>query len=383
MSTHHDEAVILRPVDEVAKFLKNLIPPDIPGTFALKPVLKKISGEENIRNGVAAFRNFLNIFCDRLISDGQSWVKPPKIPAGIAQYPFINNITNLLMEIGYYGKLSKDGHSLLITELPSCIVSAGRNGNRNNAKISSSDLNLCLKFLSLCGFVFNGSGIEAKTYMVSGKQLPDVSFPMNVSYPDDPVLPVGLKALSVAEAELRETRRFRNDINFLRCDYRPMIAGEMDMLDVLRDFLHPLPVKIQKTAIKLHQRYIDMGMTCVMTIPGEVNLSYSYIENSRRAMSVKDIYYLRIWEFSCSLRFGYCLVIRAKKTDKYADVIKKFPLSMQKLIERGYGCDRKLRNERCQHGCHGFRIPLDDSILKISDCIEQWLDNEVSFYIPR
>jgi hypothetical protein len=73
------------------------------------------------------------------------------------------------------------------------------------------------------------------------------------------------------------------------------------------------------------------------------------------------------------------LVIRPKKTDKYADVIKGFPLSLQKIIAKGYGCDRKLRNERCQHGCQGIRIPLDDSILAISGDIETWLDSEVSY----
>ena len=61
----------------------------------------------------------------------------------------------------------------------------------------------------------------------------------------------------------------------------------------------------------------------------------------------------------------------------YADVIKKFPSSLQKLITRGYGCDRKLRNECCQGGCQGFRFPLDDSIFDISSYIKTWLDNEV------
>jgi len=80
---------------------------------------------------------------------------------------------------------------------------------------------------------------------------------------------------------------------------------------------------------------------------------------------------------SISLKYGYCLVVRAKKTDKYTDIIKGFPLSLQEKIAKGYGCDRKLRNERCQEGCQGIRIPLDNSILGISKDIETWLDNEV------
>ena len=88
-------------------------------------------------------------------------------------------------------------------------------------------------------------------------------------------------------------------------------------------------------------------------------------------------------DFLHPLRYGYCVVIRAKKTDKYADLIEKFPLSLQEKIAKGYGCDRKLRNERCQGGCQGFRIPLDDSILGMKRDIEIWLDNEVSCSVRK
>jgi len=106
---------------------------------------------------------------------------------------------------------------------------------------------------------------------------------------------------------------------------------------------------------------------------------YERKDENNRVLSPRDIYSLSVWQFSYSMRFGYCLVVRAKKTDKYADVIKKFPSTLQKKIARGYGCDRKLRNEPCQHGCQGIRIPLDDTILDISGDIKIWLDNEVSF----
>ena len=63
--------------------------------------------------------------------------------------------------------------------------------------------------------------------------------------------------------------------------------------------------------------------------------------------------------------------------DKYKDVIEKFSPSLQKIIGKGYGCNRKLRNERCQGGCQGIRVPFDDSILNICEDIETWLDREV------
>jgi len=376
MSTYHGGPVTQEPISEIAKYIKNLIPANIPETYALKPMFENVAREENIRKGVIAFRDFLYLFCDRLISDGHLYVKPQKNPKSETDYPFLYNVTDLLADIGYHSKLTESGDSLLITEIPSFTASIDEKGNVKKPKNSGSKLIECLWFLALCGFVFTGIDLEAKKLNISEVQL------LEVSYPNAPVLLTGLKAMSIADIELR-TKRYKNDYNhdnLLRCDYRLMKAEDTDVLDVLKDFLHPLPEKVQKLALELHQRYIDMGMTCVTIISTfEVHFAYSYIKNSRRVLSSRDVYQLRVWEFALSTKYGYCLVIRAKKTDKYADVIEKFPLSLQEKIEKGYGCDRKLRNEPCQGGCQGIRIPLDDSILNISRNIEIWLDNEVSY----
>ncbi|WP_291579456.1 hypothetical protein [Clostridium sp. UBA6640] len=369
MSTQHGP-ITVKPISEVAKYIKTLIPANISETYALKPMFESVASEENIRNGVIAFRDFLYLFCDRLISDGHLYAKPPKKPSSMADYPFLHNITNILVEVGYHSKLAESGDSLLVTEMPSCTALIDANGKKKRPKIPVSSQIECFRFLTLCGFVFTGIDLEAKRLNISEGQL------LEVSYPNAPILLAGLKALSIADMELRTGRRYWNDNNLLRCDYRLMKAEDTDILDVLKDFLHPLPEKIQEFALKLHQRYVDVGMTCTMNILGNVNFSYAHISKSRKALSTRDIYQQRVWEFSNSIKNGYCLFVRAKKTDKYADVIEKFPLSLQEKIAKGYGCDRK-RNERCQGGCQGIRIPLDTSILNISRYIETWLDNEL------
>ncbi|MCL2765269.1 MAG: hypothetical protein FWD40_08345 [Treponema sp.] len=390
MSSQHGGTVTLKPINEVAVFLKKLIPANIPEVYALKPIFKKVASEENIRKGVIAFRNFLYTLCDFLISDGHLYAKPPKSPKSMDDYPFLHNVTNLLVDIGYHSKLAKSSNSLIITEIPSCTAAADDNKKIKTPRISVSSLIECLRFLTLCGFVFKGIDLEAKAFDISKLQL------LEVSYPNNPIMLIGLKAMSIADMELRKSRRYWNDNYFLRCDYRLMKAEDTDILDILKDFLHPLPKKLQKFALNLHQRYTVMGMTCVIN-PRDVNFAYAqtalkstslssktegsfaHIKESWRTLSSQHIYSRRVWGFSLSLKEGYCLIIRAKKTDMYADVIKEFPLSLQKIIARGYGCDRKLRNERCQGGCQGIRIPLDDSILNISSHIESWLDNEVMY----
>jgi hypothetical protein len=146
MSTHQ---VTLKPISEVAGFLKNLLPATIPDAYALKPIFENVASEEKICNGVIAFRDFLHLVFDRLISDGHLYAKPPKKPSSMTDYPFLGNVSQLLFEIGYHSKLIENVNSLLITELPSC--------SAPNPKIPASKQIECLRFLTLCGFVFNGN----------------------------------------------------------------------------------------------------------------------------------------------------------------------------------------------------------------------------------
>lgn len=361
MSTNHGELITQKPISEYAKFLKNLVPANIPEAYALKPMFASVASEENIRHGVIAFRDFLCLFFDRLISVGHLHDKPKKTK-NPTDYPLLQNVNHLLIDIGYHGKPAERNDSLIITEIPSFTAP--------KPKIPASKQIECLRFLALCGFDFKGLDLKAKTLNISEVQL------LEVSYPNNPILLTGLKALSIAAKELW-VRFYNNADNLLRCDYRVMKAEDTDPLNVLKDFLQPLPEKLQKFAVELHLRYIDMGMSCVMIIDDQYHFAYSYVKKSKRILSPRDIYQQRVWEFAISMKYGYCLFVRAKKTSKYADIIDKFPLSLQEKIAKGYGCDRKLRNEPCQGGCQGIRIPLDDSIVVMKQDIEIWLDNEV------
>lgn len=358
--------VTIKPIGEVAGFLKNLVPANIPETYTLKPRFEDIESEENIRNSVVAFRDFLYLFFDCLMSDGHLYAKPPKKPGSVSDYPFLSNVSCLLVEIGYHGKLAESGDLLVVTEIPSCTM---------KPNISAANTIACLRFLTLCGFVFSGIDLEAKTFTVSQTQ------PLEVSYPNNPATLVGLKVMAIADKELRK-RRGWNDNSILACNYRLLKEEDTDIRDILKDFLHPLPGKIQEFVLKLHQRYTDMGMTCSMRVLGDINFAYADISKSRRVLSPTDIYARSIWKFSVSMKNGYCLFVRPKKTDKYADIIEKFPLYLREKIAKGYGCDRK-RNERCQGGCQGICIPLKDSILDMSGDIEKWLDSEMPAFGGR
>jgi len=377
LSEQHGGAVTLKPLGEVVGFIRNQIPAKIPEDYSVNPVLNKFACDENIRGGVIAFKNFLRLLCDCLESQGSLFARPPKNPKNAGDYPFISEISNLLVDIGCDGVLSESGDSITITNIPVFNATAGENGKITKPKIPSSAQIECLKFLTICGFVFGGIDLNAKKITVSEE------FPLTVSFPGDPLLLTGLKIMAFAETELRTTRRYWNDNNFLRCDYRKLRTEEADASEILEDFLHPLSDNVRDFASALHRRFVGKGMTCVNTILSDVNFAYSYLKKTKRKLAPREIYGMSVFQLSYSLNYGYCLIVRPKNTEKYADAIEKFPEALWNFIAKGYGCDRKLRGERCRHGCQGIRIPLDEAILEIGGDIEAWLDVEVSFHTSK
>lgn len=146
----------------------------------------------------------------------------------MADYPFLNNITNILVEIGYNSKLAEDGNSLLITELPLCIAQVDGNGKKKPPKIPVSGQIECLRFLTLCGFTFAGIDLDAKTLNISEAQ------PLEVSYSNNPILLTGLKALLIADMGMTCT---------------------LSILDVIKDF----PLSLQEKIAKGYGCYRKMG----------------------------------------------------------------------------------------------------------------------------
>jgi len=368
MDTHQ---IIIKPIEEVAKYKRTLIPAHISEMYALKPMYENITSADTIRNGVIAFRDFLYLFFDRLIEKGQLYAKPPRKPTGMDDYPFLHYITNILVEIGYNGKLSENEDILVVTKIPICMATIDENGKKKGAKIPAYGLVESLRFLELCGFNFVDINLDVKLLDISEAQ------PLKVSYPNNSILLVGLKALAIADIERRKGRAYWNDHYLLRCNYKMLKVKETDIIDELRDFLDPLSEKVQSFALKLHQRYTKKGLTCTLSILDDTSFSYANISDRNKNLSARKKYQKRIWAFSNSIRNGYNLFVKSTKTEKYADVIERFPPSLRKKIEDGYGCYRKLGRERCQADCQGIRLPLDESILDIADDIEIWIDNEI------
>lgn len=354
---------------DMAKHLKNVITSEIPETYAINPMFENISNEEDIQEGVLAFRNFLYRFCDVLIVEGDSYDNHKKIAHAFddrvtisVYFPFLHNMKCLLLNIGFHGVLTESGGSL----------TAGN--NIFNTKIPVSKNIECLRFLTACGIVIDGIDLNEKK--------PDLSRAERIiiSYPDNPAMLTGLKVMAMAEIEFGtnvnkfEVNKF-NAISYcrfsdilLRCDYRVLKSDETDAISIIKDTIKPLSVNVQDFILQLHRRYLDKGLKCNVEIKDLwIKIKYSYKSKE-------------IWGINVSLNNGYQINIKAKNTHKYADTIEKFPSFIQEMIEKGYGCGIKRGiSDHCNGGCQGFRFSLDDSIIDIRNAIETWLDTELSF----
>jgi hypothetical protein len=352
---------------DMAKHLKNVIVPEIPETYAINPMFENISNEEDIREGVLAFRNFLYQLCDVLIVEGDSYDNYKKNAHEFddrvtisVYFPFLHNVKCLLLNIGFHGVLTENAGSLIV------------GSNIFNTKIPVSKSIECLRFLTDCGILIDGINLnDIKPDLLKAERI-------IISYPDNPAMLTGLKVMAIAEIEfgtnIIEANKF-NAISYcrfsdilLRCDYRVLKNDETDVISILKDTMKPLSANVQDFILQLHQRYLDKGLKCNIEIKDLwIKIKYSYKSKE-------------IWGINISLNNGYQINIKAKNTHKYADTIEKFPSFMQEMIEKGYGCGIKRGiSDHCNGGCQGFRFSLEDSIIVIRNTIETWLDTELSF----
>jgi hypothetical protein len=250
------------------------------------------------------------------------------------------------LNIGVKGALSEDAQTLTA----GCDVF--------NGKLSASKNMECLRFLICCGIQIIGMDVNEKK-----PKLSDIES-LTISYPENPAMLTGLKIMATAEAKLGTNI---NHNILMRCDYGVIKKDGTETMSILKDTIHPLSPGVRDFLLRLHQRHMDKGLTCMAEIKGFwIKIMHSYKKRE-------------IWGINASLNNGFQINVKAKNMQKYADAITDFPSPLRELIAKGYGCGKKMgTSDYCDDGCKGFRIPLDDSILGIRKGIEVWLDLELS-----
>ena len=341
-------------LQDVASYLKEIMVPETHEVYEINPVFTNASlKEESIREGILAFRAFLIRLYDILYAKGDVYDTSKKVAHEYENrttlsvyYPFLHNVSTLLLNIGYHGLPAANAQSL---DCENTVF---------NGKLSVTKNLECLRFLAECGICIDGIDINEKK-----QNLSDIKT-LKITYPDNPTMLTGLKVM--ASAEIEHGTLVNQDI-FLRCDYRILKKDEINVLSIVQDTIKPLSEEVQNFIMHLHQRYLEKGLTCVMEVKGfHIYMKYCYKR--------KDV-----WGINASLNNSYHINVKSTKTHEYTDTIKAFSPILQELIAKGYGCGRKRAIGHCDGGCRGLPISLEDSVLDIRDDIEIWFDQELSY----
>lgn len=339
-------------LQDVASYLKEITVPKTQEAYSIKPAYTNVSDEDSIRQGVLKFRAFLIRLYDTLYSTGQEYDNCKKVAHEYENrtslsvyYPFLHNVSTILLKAGYYGTLEK-GHALICSG--DAVI---------NKKLPATQNYKCLKFLTDCGICIDGIDQSDKK-----QNLSDIKT-IKITYSDDPDMLTGLKVMAIAEVDYGT---LVNQDVFLRCDYSVLKKDPTDALSILKDTIKTLPSEVQDFVLHLHHRYEDKGLTCVVEIKG----FHIYIKYTCRR---KDV-----WGINASLNNGYHINVKSTKTDEYSDTVSTFSPTLQELIAKGYGCGRKREIGHCDGGCRGLPIALDDSVLELRNDIETWFDQEVA-----
>ncbi|MHC5374339.1 hypothetical protein ACYSNU_11130 [Enterococcus sp. LJL120] len=170
----------------------------------------------------------------------------------------------------------------------------------------------------------------------------------------------------MAFAEAQRGNLNNQDI-FFRCDYHSLENKQIEPDRILTDTISSLSKEIQDFVSELNERYIAQGLTSIIEIKGfHIYIRYCYKR--------KDVFGL-----NASLNNGFHLNVKPLKTENYHELIQTLPNYLKEKIEAGYGCGRKRTIARCDGGCRGMTIPLDDTILDLKKDIITWFDQEISW----
>lgn len=354
----------MKTIGTIANYMKHLLPVDMPSDFAIDDVYLDGIKRDTAWYGVCSFKSFLDKLYTYIMTDESLSIIPKKGKDKFSdettltvEFPLLNNIKSILINTGYYGKLSEEANTIIVTEWDQFSLKSSLNKN-STTKISTAQMIKSLKVLSQCGMVFRGIDLNEKKPDVHNIDV------IEISYPEDQLVLRGWTILARAQMALA-TRK--NDDILLRCDYRVLNNHEVDIYSVLKESIASLSQGIQEFILKSHKKYLELGMTCELD---KGFLCSQFIYSYKRKA---------IWRFSISYHNGYRMILKTKHTSKYSHLIEAFPTELKTRIQKGYGCDRKTGtgHGNCQRGCEGYTFPLDHSLLAINDAITLWQEQEI------
>ena len=383
-----------KPLKNFAQSLKDVLQ-DIPANYPIDPTFISIADEETIRSGVLVFRDFLCQFFDYVIAVASLHDKPKpnanRVWGGInftMDYPFLRDMAMTLMNIGLYGELNKNSDALVISGSELLSVSK---------KTRVSKVAVYLRHLSDCGIEIFGIDLDTEKPSLSNTDI------LEISYPDNPVMLIGLKAMANAQLEANK-KRFKPgaaacitlmDTIFLRCDYKALCGEVAEHISLINDISKPFPVETRELVQSLHLRLINAGFICETFTGRNSSIGtyflYDYKRKPKNASHASWI--IGITPNNCGIK------VDAKNASKYPEIIEKFPQDLLEVIKTGRGCIHTpaihpldstgykflvdgaeyLKCSALVCSNNNFWVSLTDLTNEKNHAIEGWVEKELSY----
>ena len=332
---------------DVCEYLKALIITHTPDDFVVAERFKHGLTDEEIRKGIAAFREFLYVLYDRIACDKDSIdaatgkkYNPESGEDSIQKcFPLINDIAVILSTLGQHGKLETEPKMMLTVNGGDLFTPLSSTKPPAMNKISGKRKLEVFNFLFDMGFYFEDINLqEAIDFSKT-----DTFY---VTYENNDFLILGLKLLAEAKENIQSGYQ-KFTTTFMRGDFYPLANDTPKKHSATSsDFANSQPPEIRNWIVDLDKMLFENKCKISTFYLSNTNGSGSFAYTSRKGKTICRI--------NMSI-LGSEIVIHSNHISSENTVLAELPEHMQDIIKNAGGCGGcKARNPdtfvQCRHG---------------------------------
>lgn len=380
-------------LSDVCQFLKDAVIPQTPDDFTVADRFKHGLTDEEIRAGIMSFRLFLYKLLDTLSANKDSIdmktgakynPKPGDRDEGSIHkhFPMINELAMVLYAMGYHGRLEINPKRELVLTGGDMLISLPPKSKirYSISKMTSARKMEVFDFLSDMGFYFEEANFTEEVDLAN-------TGTFYVQYDHDDFLPVGMKLLAEAQANIK-ANDYKFTTAFMRGDFYPLESPKPRAQVVyFNQYVNTQPAEISHWLSDMDKLMTDSNCR----VDGDtINFGCGayFVYTSRK--SKKKICKIEMGVAGCTMQlWGNHLAI---SDSMLADISE----SMKNIVINGRACGACAANDphfiHCNHGGaykytidgkHYERCRFDNFCFRIEDAaqrklLKKWIEMELS-----
>ena len=385
-------------LSDVCQFLKNAVISQTPDNFTVADKFKHGLSDDELKAGITSFRLFLYKLFDTLSANKDNIdvktatkynPKPGESDGGSIHkhFPMINELAMILYAIAYHGRLeTTPKRELVLTGSDMLLPLPPKSETRYSiSKMTSKRKMELFDFLSDVGFYFEEANFTEEIELAN-------TGTFYVQYDHDDFLPVGMKLLAEAQANIK-ANDYKFTTAFMRGDFYPLANHKPQAQAVyFKQYVNTQPPEITQWLSNINKLMIDNNCR----VNGEtINFGCGayFIYTSRK--SKQKICKIEMGVAGCTIQlWGNHFAITG---DILAGIpeVASMPASMKSIVKNGRSCGACASNDlnfsHCKHGgaykytidgkhyerCRfdNFRFQIDDA--KERELLEKWIKMEL------